>query len=86
VLNKNNDWPRGLSEQMITRREGEVVHLVSQGLPNKLVAKELGVREGTVKIHLHSIYRKLRVSNRTELILRILSNGQKLPNKRSKIA
>jgi two-component system nitrate/nitrite response regulator NarL len=54
----------------LTRRETEVAGLVSQGLANKVVAAQLGVTEGTVKIHLHSIYRKLRVSNRVGLILR----------------
>ena len=53
----------------LTRRETEVAGLVSQGLANKVVAGQLGVTEGTVKIHLHRIYRKLRVLNRTGLIL-----------------
>jgi len=54
----------------MTRREAEVAGLVSQGLANKVVAKQLGIGEGTVKIHLHNIYQKLHVSNRTALILR----------------
>jgi DNA-binding NarL/FixJ family response regulator len=53
----------------LTIRERDVFRLVSQGLANKVVARQLGVREGTVKIHLHSIYRKLRVANRAGLIL-----------------
>jgi DNA-binding NarL/FixJ family response regulator len=56
--------------QELTRREAEVAGLVSQGLANKVVAGHLGVTEGTVKTHLHSIYQKLRVSNRVGLILR----------------
>jgi two-component system nitrate/nitrite response regulator NarL len=54
----------------LTRRETEVAELVSQGLANKAVAEQLGVTEGKVKIHLYSIYQKLRVSNRAGLILR----------------
>jgi DNA-binding NarL/FixJ family response regulator len=42
----------------------------AQGLANKAVAEQLGVTEGKVKIHLYSIYQKLRVSNRAGLILR----------------
>jgi len=61
------DWGSTVPE--LTRREAEVAGLVSQGLANKAVAGQLGVAEGTVKIHLHSIYRKLRVSNRAGLIL-----------------
>ena len=76
----SDDWPvRSVTGRSLTKREAEIVRLVSQGLANKVVAEQLGVREGTVKIHLHSIYRKLRVSSRTELILRVLSNGRKSP-------
>jgi DNA-binding NarL/FixJ family response regulator len=53
----------------LTRREVEVAELVSQGFANKAVAEQLGIAEGTVKIHLHNIYRKLRVLNRLGLIL-----------------
>ena len=58
-----------LGTQMLTRREVQVVELVSQGLANKAIAEHLGLREGTVKIHLHNIYQKLQVPNRTGLIL-----------------
>ncbi len=61
--------PTGRMEGL-TRREAEVIHLVSQGFANKAIALRLGLREGTVKIHLHNIYQKLRVANRTALILR----------------
>jgi DNA-binding NarL/FixJ family response regulator len=58
------------SDGTLTSREAEVVRLVSQGLSNKAVARQLGVQEGTVKIHLHNVFRKLGVSNRTRLILK----------------
>jgi len=59
----------GSFDERLTRREAEVAGLVLQGLANKAVAGQLGVQEGTVKLHLHNIYRKLRVSNRTGLML-----------------
>ena len=59
-----------VGDQRLTKREAEIAGLVSQGLANKVVAGQLGVREGTVKIHLHNIYRKLQVPNRTGLMLR----------------
>jgi two-component system, NarL family, nitrate/nitrite response regulator NarL len=52
---------------MLTGRESEVAELVAQGLPNKAVARRLGIGEGTVKIHLHNIYRKLGIENRWQL-------------------
>lgn len=69
----NGPLGNGGREEVLTRREAEVARLVSQGLPNKVVAGELGLQEGTVKLHLHNIYRKLGVSNRTGLILNAIA-------------
>jgi DNA-binding NarL/FixJ family response regulator len=55
---------------VLTQRELEITRLVAQGLRNKTVAGQLGVQEGTVKLHLHSIYRKLGVSNRVGLLVK----------------
>ena len=60
----------------LTTRELDVFRLVLLGLANKVVARELGLREGTVKTHLHSIYRKLRVANRAGLILSAMADRQ----------
>jgi DNA-binding NarL/FixJ family response regulator len=54
-------------EQLLTQREIEVMLRVADGLPNKEVGKQLNISEGTVKIHLHSIYNKVGVKNRTSL-------------------
>jgi DNA-binding NarL/FixJ family response regulator len=54
-------------EQLLTGREIEVMLKVAEGLPNKEVGSQLNISEGTVKIHLHSIYTKVGVSNRTSL-------------------
>ncbi len=53
----------------LTKRELQIAALVCQGIANKEIAGRLGVCEGTVKSHLHAIYRKLRVRNRSELII-----------------
>ncbi len=74
MLNRMDGWTADIGEeQRLTSREMEVAQLVSQGLANKTVAGHLGLREGTVKIHLHNIYRKLRVPNRTGLILSLIA-------------
>lgn len=52
---------------VLTPRERQLVELVAEGLPNKLIARELGLTDGTVKIHLHNVYQKLGVNNRTAL-------------------
>lgn len=54
-------------EKLLTRREIEVMLRVSDGLSNKEVGSQLNISEGTVKIHLHSIYQKVGVGNRTSL-------------------
>jgi len=53
----------------LTSREAEIAHLVSRGLRNKEIARELHLSEGTVKMHLHHIYEKLRLGGRTQLAL-----------------
>lgn len=53
----------------LTARESDVVRLLAQGRRNKQIARELGISEGTVKMHLHNIYNKLAVGSRTELAL-----------------
>lgn len=52
----------------LTRRESEIVELVSLGLQNKKIAERLCISETTVRHHLTSIYGKLSVTNRLELM------------------
>ena len=53
-------------EAGLTARELEILEAVARGLSNRAVAKELFLSDQTVKFHLHKIFRKLRVTNRTE--------------------
>lgn len=52
----------------LTEREREITFAVSDGLSNKEVGRRLNVSEGTIKVHLHNIYRKLSITNRTSLV------------------
>jgi DNA-binding NarL/FixJ family response regulator len=54
--------------KVLTPREIEIVRLVASGLRNKQIADRLAISEGTVKIHLHRSYEKLRVDSRTALL------------------
>jgi len=53
--------------KLITRRELEIVRMVAVGARNKQIGEHLGISEGTVKMHLHTIYEKLEISGRVEL-------------------
>ena len=53
----------------LTAREKEILKMVSQGASNNDIAQKLFIREVTVKTHLNSIFKKLKVKNRTQAVL-----------------
>jgi DNA-binding NarL/FixJ family response regulator len=55
--------------RQLTPREAEIAHLAIQGISTREIAARLDVKQGTVKIHLHSIYDKLSVGGRLGLML-----------------
>ena len=61
--------PNGASieRKLLTQRERQVMLLAAKGLPNKTIGAQLKVTEGTVKLHLHRIYRKLGINSRFAL-------------------
>jgi DNA-binding NarL/FixJ family response regulator len=56
-------------ELKLTGREQEVLDMVADGLPNKLIARGMGISERTVKAHLTNIYQRLGVTDRTQAAL-----------------
>ena len=60
----------------LSPREGQLVGLIAQGLKNKEIAWTLGVTEGTIKVYLSRLYKKMGVSDRFELALHGLRNLQ----------
>lgn len=60
---------KNISLTPLTAKEKEVLELVSQGFSNKEIADKMYVREVTVKTHLNSIFKKLKVTNRTQAVL-----------------
>ena len=63
------------AEADLTAREREVLGLIGRGLPNKLIARDLGIAEKTVKAHVSSILAKLGVTDRTQAALYAARNG-----------
>jgi two-component system nitrate/nitrite response regulator NarL len=53
----------------LTKREGQIVSLVAQGCKNKAIGARLGITEGTVKVYLYKLFKKLGVNDRLEMAL-----------------
>jgi len=63
-------WP-----QTLTRRESEIVLLVGTGMSNSEIAQQLGLSVGTVKLHIHHIFRKTGARRRSNLIVQVATRG-----------
>ncbi|HEX2828448.1 MAG TPA: response regulator transcription factor [Burkholderiales bacterium] len=66
------------AELGLTPRQAEVLSLLIQGKPNKLICRELNLAEGTVKIHVAAILKALGVMNRTQAVVAVSRMGLKL--------
>lgn len=76
------DLPRAVPKEPVlpglTPRQTEVLGCVIRGKPNKVIAKELNMSEGTVKAHLSAVFVALRVHNRTEAVYAAAHLGLRL--------
>ena len=61
--------------ERLTPREQQVLALIARGLPNKLIARELGISEKTVKTHVGHVLAKLGVTDRTQAALQAVREG-----------
>ena len=57
------------NQMALSKREREIAQLVCEGLSDKEVARQLHISDGTIRIHLHRIYQKLAIENRTMLAM-----------------
>lgn len=62
----------------LTGRQAQVLALILKGKPNKVICRELGLAEGTVKIHVAAILRALNVSTRTQAVIEASRLGLQL--------
>lgn len=72
-VNLSDDKDNSLEK--LTPRQRKAVLLAGRGLPNKSIAIEMGITEGTVKLHLSAAYKLLGVKNRTEAMFIISRSG-----------
>ena len=66
---------RSMSGSSLSEREIEVLRMISGGKSNKEIAAALFLAESTVKTHVASIYEKLKVTDRTEAVVRAIQRG-----------
>ncbi len=59
----------------LTPRETEILGLLAEGLSNKMIARRLGISDGTVKLHVKAILRKLNVHSRVEAAVIAVEHG-----------
>ncbi len=62
-------------DKKLTPRQIDVIKGIAKGLPNKLIAYELGLTEGTVKVHMTVILKTLGVTNRTAAVMEAVKRG-----------
>ena len=58
----------GEGKPILSGRQLDVLKLLSEGKPNKIIARELGIATGTVKVHIAGILKSLKASNRTQAV------------------
>jgi DNA-binding NarL/FixJ family response regulator len=59
----------------LTMRQADVLRLLVEGKPNKLICRDLRLSEGTVKVHVSAILRALNVRNRTQVVIELARRG-----------
>ena len=68
---------KGLFDEL-TPRENEILELIAEGQGNKLIARNLGISEGTVKLHVKAVLRKLKVHSRVEAAVMYIEYNHRL--------
>ena len=74
LLRKERRAPTS-SQIEFTSREEQIVVLIAEGKNNKAIAGELGISDGTVKVHVKNVLRKLNLSSRLETAVWAFENG-----------
>ncbi|AKH19999.1 two-component system response regulator NarL [Sedimenticola thiotaurini] len=67
--------PRSIGEAGLTRREEEILALIASGMSNKQIARELDIAEGTIKVHVKHLLKKLNLRTRLEAAVWCVKNS-----------
>ena len=72
-----HDTSAGDQLSTLTARECDIVWLIADGLSNKMIARELNITEGTVKVHVKHLLKKLGVRSRVEAAILMVNSGKR---------
>mgnify|MGYP000075882420 CR=1 FL=1 len=73
---RKGDNSRAQQLAKLTSREHEILKLIAKGLSNKLIARELDISDGTVKVHVKHILKKLALKSRVEAAVWMINQGR----------
>ncbi len=74
--------PENTGSAGLTEREQQILQLIAQGLSNKLIARRLDIAEGTVKVHVKHLLKKLNLHSRIEAAVWVVNNDQARPGQK----
>jgi len=74
---QNKRPSKGPDINSLTPRERQIIKLIAAGLPNKLIARKLSITEGTVKVHVKHLLKKLNLRSRVEVAVWAVQEGVK---------
>lgn len=73
---RHESQPRSMDSARLTEREQEILSLIAAGCSNKLIARQLKITEGTVKVHVKHLLRKLNLDSRVEAAVWAVKQGR----------
>lgn len=74
---RQDGQPKRPDQAGLTEREQEILSLIAAGMSNKLIARELNITEGTVKVHVKHLLKKLNLRSRVEAAVWAVEHGQR---------
>lgn len=74
---RQDSQPKPPDQAGLTDREREILTLIASGMSNKLIARELDITEGTVKVHVKNLLKKLNLRSRVEAAVWAVEHGRK---------
>ena len=78
ALRHEASHPSDLNQAGLTAREDQILKLIAQGLSNKMIARKLDITEGTVKVHVKHLLKKLNLRSRVEVAVWAVNNDPSL--------